>query len=89
MDLSTVFDAWTQNVQLSVELPRIGMGASCGGAFLFSAYVVLKFKAIASYIMWASFSPEDTSSPDITLPATAFVYMPRDERSKIAIPQVI
>jgi hypothetical protein len=64
------------------------MGASSGGAFLFSAYKVLKFKAMASYIMPTSFAPEDTSSPDTTLPATAFVYMPRDGNSKIAIPRV-
>ncbi|KAI2497722.1 hypothetical protein MHU86_16764 [Fragilaria crotonensis] len=82
-DLSTVFTTWIQTVQLSEDLPRIGMGASSGGAFLFAAYKVLKFKAMASYIMTASFSREDTSSPVTTLPATAFVYMPRDEHSKI------
>lgn len=87
-DLSTVFTTWIQNVQLSTDLPRIGMGASSGGAFLFAAYKVLKFKAMASYIMTASFSQEDASSSVTTLPATAFVYMPRDGHSKIAIPQV-
>ncbi|KAI2503275.1 hypothetical protein MHU86_11212 [Fragilaria crotonensis] len=65
-DLSTVFTTWIQTVQLSEDLPRIGMGASSGGAFLFAAYKVLKFKAMASYIMTASFSREDTSDRELT-----------------------
>ena len=99
-DLSTVFDTWIQQVNLSPELPRIGMGASSGGAFLFSAYKVLKFNAMASYIMWKSFAPEDRNAAStsttttaaatttITLPATAFVYMPRDERAHAIIPKL-
>ena len=81
-DLGKVFDIWLKKVHLLKSLPRIGMGASSGGGILFSAYKILKFKALASYIMWKSYSKDDLQHPD-TLPATAFVYMGRDKRSHI------
>ena len=60
----------------TLQLPRMGMGASSGGAFLFQVYQVAKFKSMVSYVMGHSFSEEEMKSQN--LPSTGYVHMPRD-----------
>jgi hypothetical protein len=77
-----------QHVDLSSKaLPRMGMGASSGGSFLFRAYEVLNFQSMASYVMWKSFDADDLANESKALPATAFIHMPRDPKSIDKVPQ--
>lgn len=85
-ELPQVIDIWRQSVaRLSPKLPRMAMGISSGGGFLFNAYDSLKLKSMCNYVMWKSFT--DLSHPS-TLPATAFVYMPRDTKAAGIVPKL-
>jgi len=71
-------DKLLTSIGLSDTLPRIGIGASSGGAFLFSVYRQLKFKAIASYVAARGFESSLLLTDAASLPATGYVHMPAD-----------
>jgi hypothetical protein len=71
-------------------LPRMGIGASSGGAFLFHIYLKLQLKSMVSYVMGVGFDKEQlvqAQSRSLTLPATAYVHMPRDTWTAKAVSQ--
>jgi hypothetical protein len=75
-----IVQEWLSTTGLSNRsLPRIGMGASSGGSFLFHIYKQLQLKSMASYI-----SPTMFDNPSQGIP-TIFVHMPRDVFSGAAI----
>lgn len=83
-----VVDKWIRSLKLPASLPRIGMGASSGGSILFSAYKILGFQSMVSYVMPEGFSPDQlVKGPNgkANLPATAFVHMQRDRQTADSI----
>lgn len=79
-----VVDQWIDAMKLPSSLPRIAMGASSGGSFLFSIYRTLKIRSMASYISSSGFDAKELpNSPDprrrnSSVPPTVFVHMVRD-----------
>jgi hypothetical protein len=76
---TNVIGKWMASAGLSETLPRMGMGASSGGSFLFSAYKSLGLKSIASYVSGKGF-PESELTPG-NVPATMYVHMPKDYKT--------
>jgi len=79
--ISNAIPAFLSEVAVSLHLPRMGMGASSGGAFLFKVFKELEFKSMVSYVMGRGHEQSDLNDSEITIPATAYVHMPRDERT--------
>ena len=78
LESNNVVDKWMSSVELPPNLPRMGMGASSGGAFLFKSYKALKFKSMASYVIGTGFKEADLD--DGSAIPTVFVHMPKDTR---------
>jgi len=100
--LPDVLRIWLEEVNLSPNLPRMGMGASSGGAILFSAYRILGFRSMVSYIMATGFSKSDwidfmddadddskKGKKDRLFPATGYLHMPRDTKRAYQIPPLV
>jgi hypothetical protein len=81
--MSKALPAFGRDLGLPENLPLMGMGASSGGAFLFHVYKKVPLKSMVSYIMGKGF--EDSDIAGGRLPATAYVHMPRDERTAKAV----
>jgi hypothetical protein len=81
--MSKALPAFGRELGLPANLPLMGMGASSGGAFLFSVYQKVPLKSMVSYIMGRGFDDSDIAGGG--LPATAYVHMPRDERTAKAV----
>jgi hypothetical protein len=76
---ANVIGKWMASVGLSETLPRMGMGASSGGSFLFSVSKSLGLKSIASYVSGKGF-PKSELTPS-NVPATMYVHMPKDYKT--------
>ncbi|MGV2337482.1 MAG UNVERIFIED_CONTAM: hypothetical protein LVR18_26505 [Planctomycetaceae bacterium] len=84
----SIVDEWMKTVGLPPDLPRMGIGTSSGALILFSAYKVLRFRAMASYIMPDGFTTQDMiirTNGATNLPATAFVHMPKDKLTSVSV----
>lgn len=73
-----VVDKWMASVGLDASLPRMGMGASSGGSFLFSVYQSLGLSSIAPYISGRGFTE---SQLEAGVPPTIYVHMAKDRRT--------
>jgi hypothetical protein len=73
---NNVVGKWMASVGLPGTLPRMGMGASSGGSFLFSVYQTLGLKSIASYVSGKGFTESELTAGNV--PATIYVHMPKD-----------
>ena len=71
-----VVDKWMESVGLDAALPRMGMGASSGGAFLFSVYQSLGLSSIAPYVSGRGFTESQLAAGNV--PPTIFVHMAKD-----------
>lgn len=83
-----IVDEWMKTESLPTDLPRIGMGTSSGTSILFSAYKVLGFQAMASYIMPDRFMAQDRTiltNGGTNLPASAFVNMLKDKLMSVRV----
>jgi hypothetical protein len=70
-----------KSINLPSSLPRMGIGASSGGAFLFDICLRLPLKSMVSYVMGKGFEEAQLAEAkfkNLTLPATGYVHMPRD-----------
>lgn len=70
-----------KSINLPSSLPRMGIGASSGGAFLFDFCLRVPLKSMVSYVMGKGFEEAqlaEAKSKNLTLPATGYVHMPRD-----------
>ena len=83
--ISEALAAFRKDIGLPAHLPLMGMGASSGGAFLFRVYKQIKLKSMVSYIMGLGFDESDITAAASSLPATAYVHMPRDEQTSHAV----
>lgn len=76
-----MLDSFEKSINLPSSLPRIGIGASSGGAFLFHICLRVTLKSMVSYVMGKGFEQEhldEAKLNNISLPATGYVHMPRD-----------
>ena len=90
--------ATTTTAAAATDLPRIAMGASSGGTFLFRVYRQFKFQSMASYISPQGYKPQQqiphpddnnnnnntTTTTDSRIP-TVFVHMTRDKATAAAV----
>lgn len=74
-----VVDKWMESVGLSPALPRMGMGASSGGSFLFSVYKTIGLSSMASYVSGRGFTESELAAGN--LPPIIYVYMVKDWRT--------
>ena len=79
LEKNQVVDKWMASVGLSPAIPRMGMGASSGGAFLFSVHKSIGLASMASYVSGRGFSDSELAAGNV--PPTMFVYMPKDWRT--------
>ena len=82
--IDTEVDEWADAYNLT-HVPRLGMGDSSGGSFLYFVYKSLKLKSMAAYNSPQSFHPDDVET-NLVIP-TALLSMTADENlsSKIKL----